>query len=299
MKLGMIGLGKMGSQLTARLIEAGHEVVATDHEQKNIASAAEAGAATVSNRDELVQKLGSPAIVWLMIPAQFVKQEIEALLKLLPRDSIIIDGGNSDFRDTKLHAETCQKAGVELVDVGTSGGVQGGQKGFSMMIGGDDAAFKTIEPAIKALAQPDGYHHFGPSGAGHYVKMIHNGIEYGLMQAYAEGYRLLKEGQDYPELDLAAAASTWQNGSIIASSLNEDARQALNKDHQLEGVDGYVHESGEARWTLETAKQQNIELPVIQAALDVRLASQEGQINFGTKLLAAMRNVFGGHELNK
>lgn len=300
MKLGFIGLGKMGSQMVQQLTQAGHEVVATDHNPEAIDQAATNGAVPAANRDELVKKIGENPVVWLMIPAKFVDDEIDALLKLLPRDSIIVDGGNSDFRDTKARNERCKQAGVKLVDVGTSGGVLGIKQGFSMMAGSDDeAAFRSIEPIVKVMAAENGYQYFGPSGAGHYVKMIHNGIEYGIMEAYAEGYLLLKEGKDYPGLDLGGIAKVWQHGSIIASELNGLTQQILEKNPELEGASGYVAESGEGRWTLEVGKAQGIKMPAIQAALDDRLASERGEVNFGTKLLAEMRNAFGGHPLNK
>ncbi len=299
MKVGFIGLGKMGSQMVTRLIEGGHEVVATDRNQETIQLAVEQGAVAAADRDELVGKLGSPAVVWLMIPSQAVSDELAALLPLLPAGSIVIDGGNSDFRETRTHAATCLAAGVHLMDVGTSGGVLGLKDGFSMMIGGDPDVFKTIEPLIKALAQPNGYRYFGSPGAGHYVKMIHNAIEYGMMESYAEGYRLLKDGTDYPELDLAAIADVWQHGSIIASMLNGLVADIFAENPTLEGIDGYVAQSGEAKWTLEAATKQQIDMPAVQASLDVRSASEQGNITFATKLLAAMRNAFGGHKLNK
>lgn len=299
MKLGIIGVGKMGSQIVKRVVEGGHSVVATDLSAENIELAVSAGAEAAENRIALVAKLEVPPVIWLMIPAAYVDDELDELINLLPKNSIIIDGGNSDFRLTRERAERCAAAGIEFVDVGTSGGVAGYEKGFSMMVGGSDAAYKAIEPIIKALAQDGGYAHFGPSGAGHYVKMVHNAVEYGIMQSYAEGYRLLHESTDYDAFDLAEIARVWQHGSIIASSLNEDAYQALKQNPAMDGIDGYVSESGEARWALEVAKVQGIELPAIQAAFDERLASQQGKTHFGTQMLAAMRNIFGGHQLNK
>jgi 6-phosphogluconate dehydrogenase len=298
MKVGVIGLGKMGAQVVTRLRRAGHEVVATDHHQENLTAAAAQGATSVATSAEVVQQLGTPAIVWLMIAAPAVDAELTQLITLLPKNSIIVDGGNSDYRLTRQRAERCEQAGIELVDIGTSGGVLGLEDGFSLMIGGSEQAFRTIEPAVQALAQPDGYRYLGPSGAGHYVKMVHNAIEYGVMEAYAEGYHLLREG-DYRELDLATIADVWQHGSIIASTLNHVASQVMHSNPRLQGVEGPVVESGEARWALEAAAAKNIPLPAIQAALDVRLASQKGAVSFATKLLAAMRNIFGGHALNQ
>lgn len=298
MKFGFIGLGKMGGQMVARLLKAGHQVVVLDHHQVNIDAAIKVGAESAASREQLVQKLASPAIVWLMIPASAVEDEVSALLKLLPKGSIIIDGGNSDFRITRKLAQSCSQAGIELLDVGTSGGILGASQGYSLMVGGEHRAFEVVEPIVKALAQGKGYHHFGPSGAGHYVKMVHNAVEYGVMEAYAEGYRLLEEGRDYPGLDLAKVAEVWQNGSIISSKLNGLVAEILKTNPGLQGVEGFVSESGEARWTLEAAKVQGVQLPAVESALEARLASHKGQVNFGTKLLAALRNAFGGHSLN-
>ncbi|GAC1390822.1 MAG: decarboxylating 6-phosphogluconate dehydrogenase [Candidatus Saccharimonadales bacterium] len=298
MKIGIVGLGKMGAQIAERLLNCDHHVEVFDIDQVAIEKAVRLGAHENKTREELLKNLDTPAIVWLMIPSQFVQEEIDKWLALLPPKSILIDGGNSDFRLTIQRAEQAAKKDIEFIDVGTSGGILGLQNGFSMMIGGNAKAVETIDPIIKALAQLNGYHHFGPAGSGHFVKMVHNGIEYGLMEAYAEGYRLLKEGP-FKDLNLAAAASVWQHGSIIGSSLNELTGQVLQENPELNEVSGYVAESGEARWTLDVAKEKEIDLPVIQAAFDVRVASQTGTVNFATKLLAAMRNRFGGHNLNK
>ena len=218
----------------------------------------------------------------------------------MPAGSIIIDGGNSDFRHTRELNQTVQAKGCQLIDVGTSGGIWGYQNGFSMMVGGDSVeAVTALEPALKILAAPEGaYHHFGPSGSGHFVKMTHNAIEYGMMESLAEGYRILKDCP-YKDIDLAAAGDVWQHHSVVTSWLNELARDALRENPNLDGIDGFVAETGEARWTLEVAKALGLDLPGIQAAFDVRLASQQGQTSFATKLLADIRNKFGGHELNK
>jgi 6-phosphogluconate dehydrogenase len=299
MKLGMIGLGKMGEQMVIRLIKAGHEVVVTDLDKGAIKRSVDFGAVAALDRADLVAKLGESAVVWVMIPAQFVTAEIQALVGYLPKGSIIIDGGNSDYRQTVLHAKTTASHSIELVDVGTSGGVLGLEKGFSMMVGGSDSAIKTITPVLDALAQVDGWAHFGSTGSGHFIKMVHNGIEYGIMEAYAEGYHVMEEMNDFGSLDLAKIAGVWQHGSIIASSLNEIVGSVLRENPTLEGIDGYVAESGEARWTIETAKTHDIEVPVIEASLAVRKASARGETTFATKLLAAMRHGFGGHKVNK
>lgn len=298
MKVGFIGLGKMGMQMTRRLQAAGFEVAATDPNADALEEAHAHGIIAVPTRDELVSLLPTPAVIWLMIPAGIVRAELEALVPLLAPESIIIDGGNSDFRNTQQNAAFCREYGVTLMDVGTSGGVHGLAHGFSMMVGGDEAAYPHVEPLIEALAQPHGYHYFGPSGAGHYIKMVHNAIEYGIMEAYAEGYRLLKESPDYPALDLAAVGGVWQHGSIIASNLNGMAAEVLQADPNFTQVDGVVAHSGEADWALEVGQKLQIPLPAVQAAVTTRLRSAEGDITYGTKLQAALRTSFGGHPLN-
>jgi 6-phosphogluconate dehydrogenase len=300
MKIAIVGLGRMGMQVARKLAEGGHDVIAHNRSRGPVDQAAVYGAEPAYTKKDVIKAFhGRPVVLWLMIPAEVVDNELSEWLPLLPAGSTIIDGGNSDFRLTKERAKKVQAAGSQLIDIGTSGGVWGYQNGFSMMAGGDQAAFKAIEPAVKTLAVPEGaYQYFGPSGAGHYVKMVHNAIEYGMMESLAEGYRILKEGS-YAGLDLAAAGRVWQHSSVVTSWLNELSRQALAENPQLEGVDGYVAESGEARWTLEVAKELNIPLPAIQTSFDVRLASQRGEVNFATKLLAAMRNKFGGHQVNK
>lgn len=296
MKIGFIGLGKMGAQMVGKLLTAGHEVIATDLNKQALDTAAQQGAVVVEDRTALVEQLDKPAIVWLMIPAQFVNAEITALLQILPAHSIIVDGGNSDFRETLKHGKLCEEKQVELVDVGTSGGILG-KDGFSMMVGGNKQAVETVQPLIEALAQPEGWHYFGQPASGHYIKMVHNAIEYGIMESYAEGYHMLKNGP-FQGLDLAAAGEVWRHGSIITSLLNDLTVQVLRDNPELDGIEGVVAQSGEALWTLEAAKQVAIPMPAVQAALDVRSASEQGTVHFGTKLLAAMRNKFGGHEIN-
>ncbi len=300
MKIGLIGLGKMGLQITTRLLNDGHEVVVMDLAAAAVESAVAQGATAAATREDLVKQLeGSETpVVWLMIPSGFVEAEIEAWSRLLPAGSIIVDGGNSDFRQTLKRAAAVQTSGLELVDVGTSGGILGIKDGFSMMVGGSDAAVATVTPVLVSLAQIDGWAHFGPTGTGHYIKMIHNGIEYAAMEAYAEGYRLLKDGSA-KDIDLARVAEVWQHGSIIASGLNGLVAEVLSANPDLTGVSGYVAENGEAGWTLEAAATEGIAMPALQVAVDVRAASQEGTVNFGTKLLAALRNAFGGHPVNK
>lgn len=299
MKIAVAGLGRMGGQIAQKLAEGGHEVVANNRSPAPIDEAVKYGAIGAYDKEAVIREFaGQPALVWLMIPAEVVDDELEVWLKLLPKKSLIIDGGNSDYRLTRQRAKKIESAGCKLLDIGTSGGVWGYRNGFSMMVGGGEVDFKKIEPFLKTLAAPNGgYAYFGPNGAGHFVKMVHNAIEYGMMQSLAEGYRLLKEGP-YKELDLAEAGAVWQKGSVVNSWLNELTRQALAENPNLADIDGIVAESGEARWALETAKETGLPMPAIQTAFDVRLKSQKGEVNFATKLLAAMRNKFGGHDIN-
>jgi 6-phosphogluconate dehydrogenase len=301
MTIAVQGLGRMGMQIVRKLCENGHTVVAHNRSQGPLDEAAGYGATIATTKQAVVEAFdGQPLAVWVMLPADIVDDQVDEWLTLAPAGSIIIDGGNSDYRQTKQLNEAVKAKNCSLIDVGTSGGVWGYQNGFSMMVGGDDqAAVESVTPALTTLAKPEGaFHHFGPSGSGHFVKMTHNAVEYGMMESLAEGYRVLKEGP-YQGLDLAAAGEVWQHHSVVTSWLNELCRDALRENPELEGIEGYVAESGEARWTLETARDLNLPLPSIQAAFDVRLASQKGEVNFATKLLSAMRNKFGGHQLNK
>jgi len=301
MKIAVQGLGRMGMQIARKLAEDGHTVIAHNRSPEPMEEAARHGAVKAAIKQDVLQAFGGEQVVlWIMLPADVVDAQVDEWLALLPKGSVIVDGGNSDFRLTQKLNDKLQSAGMRLVDVGTSGGVWGYQNGFSMMCGSDDTeAFKALEPALATLAKPEGaYRYFGPSGSGHYVKMVHNAIEYGMMESLAEGYRMLREGP-YEHLDLAAAGEVWQHHSVITSWLNSLCRDALQENPTLDGIEGYVAESGEARWTLELAKEKGISLPSIQTAFDVRLASQKGETSFATKLLAAMRNKFGGHNINQ
>jgi 6-phosphogluconate dehydrogenase len=301
MKIAIHGLGRMGSQISRKLSEAGHEVIAHNRSPEPIQVAVGYGATAAHTKEDVLKAFeGEQLVIWLMLPADIMDSTIDNWLKIAPKGSLLIDGGNSDFRLTKKRAELVATKGSTLLDIGTSGGVWGYQNGFSMMIGGDKASVDQIKPALDCLAAPEGaYQHFGPSGSGHYVKMVHNAVEYGMMESLAEGYQMLKEGAYKDQIDLAAAATVWQHHSVVTSWLNELCQSALAENPNLDGIDGFVAESGEARWTLEAAKDLGIPLPAIQTAFDVRLASQKGQVSFATKLLSAMRNKFGGHELNK
>ena len=301
MTIAIHGLGRMGMQIARKLAENGHVTIAHNRSIPPIQEAVTYGAIGANTKDDVLKAFGSEQVViWLMLPADVVDTHLDEWLTLIPAGSLIIDGGNSDYRLTAQRNKRVSAKGCLLVDCGTSGGVWGYQNGFSMMVGGDDAsAVTSLKPAFETLALPEGaYYHFGPSGSGHFVKMTHNAIEYGMMQSLAEGYRMLKEGP-YKTIDLAAAGNVWQHHSVVTSWLNELSQAALAENPELDGIDGFVAESGEARWTLETAEALNLPMPSIRAAFDVRVASQQGEVNFATKLLAAMRNKFGGHELNK
>ncbi len=297
MKLGFMGLGKMGQPMVGRLLEAGHEVVVRDMQPEAVQLAVSRGAVAATDVAAMLSQL-DPVIVWLMIPANLVDTQLDELLGQVGEGSIIIDGGNSNFQLTLKRAKKAAAKGVRFVDVGTSGGILGGEHGYCLMAGGDDDAVSTLQPLFEALAQPGGFLHVGPAGSGHFVKMVHNGIEYGAMQALAEGYHLMKEGQ-FKKLDLAAIGKLWQHGSINESLLNRLTAEALAENPEMEGISGYVATSGEGDWAAATARELGIPVPVLDAALAVRVASQSGKIHFGTKVLAAQRNQFGGHAINK
>ncbi len=301
MKIVIHGLGRMGMQIARKLAESGeHEVIVHNRSHEPIEQAVSYGATAAYTPEDVVAAIGEDtAVVWVMLPAEITDDIVKDWAARLPEGSVIINGGNSDFRRTKELNKIVSEAGKQLVDIGVSGGVWGYENGFPMMCGSDDsAAYEAVVPALDALAKPEGKHaRFGTSGAGHYVKMVHNAIEYGMMQSLGEGFRMLHDGP-YENMDLAEAADLWQHHSVITSWLTELSRDAFRENPELEGVSGYVAESGEARWTLDAAKDMGIELPAIRAAFDVRLKSQQGETNFATKVVAAQRNKFGGHNLN-
>lgn len=300
MKVLVAGLGRMGSQIARKLMADGHEVLVHNRTLAVMDPYIEQGAVGIKTKEEIMNHIqnGERIVVWLMVPSEVVDIEIDAWASVLPSDSILIDGGNSDYRLDSARSARASEASINLVDIGTSGGVWGEKRGFCMMVGGKREAYDYIEPLLKTLAAPAGaYEYFGGNGAGHYVKMVHNAIEYGMMQSIAEGYRMLREGP-IKDIPVGRAGEIWQHGSVVTSWLNELAAEAVQESPELEGVSGIVAESGETRWTLETAKDLGIDLPAIQASFDVRLASQQGQVDYSTKLLAAMRNKFGGHDIN-
>jgi 6-phosphogluconate dehydrogenase len=298
MKLGMIGLGKMGGNMTERLTRGGHEVVVFDRSPETVQRYVSLGSEGASDAASLVSKLQSPRIVWIMVPAgKPVDDTIAAVLPGLAGGDVIIDGGNSNFHDTIRRGEALREEGIEFVDSGTSGGIWGLENGYCLMIGASDAAFKLCEPIFKTLAPADGYAHMGPTGAGHYVKMIHNGVEYGMLQAYAEGYEILHASKDF-QLDLHRVASVWNRGSVVRSWINELAERAFEKDTGLDALKGFVADSGEGRWTVQEAIDLDVPAPVITLSLLMRLRSRQDD-SFSAKVIAALRNEFGGHAVQK
>jgi 6-phosphogluconate dehydrogenase len=296
MEIAMIGLGKMGANMTTRLLGKGHRVVAFDLKEEAVRAAEAGGATGARTLDEVVRKLAAPRAVWVMVPAgKPTDDTIAALAGRLSPGDIVIDGGNSNYKDTMRRAAELKVKRLNFVDVGTSGGVWGLSEGYSMMVGGEEEAVKRLAPILEALAPASdkGWGRVGPSGAGHFVKMIHNGIEYGLMQAYAEGFELMQRKAEFG-LDLARIAEIWRHGSVVRSWLLDLTADALAKNPGLEGIAAYVPDSGEGRWTAIEAIETGVSLPVITMALQNRFRSRE-EAPFGDKLLAAMRNQFGGH----
>jgi 6-phosphogluconate dehydrogenase len=294
MKLGMIGLGRMGGNMTERLMRDGHEVVVFDRSPDAIAKYVSLGSKAATDAEDIVRKLDAPRVVWIMVPAgKPVDDTIASLLPGLSKGDVIIDGGNSNFHDSMRRGAELREKGIEFVDSGTSGGVWGLENGYCLMIGASDEAFKRCEPIFKTLAPPDGYAHMGPTGSGHYVKMIHNGVEYGMLQAYAEGYEILHSSKDF-KLDLHKIAAVWNHGSVVRSWINELAEIAFNKDSDLADLKGFVADSGEGRWTVQEAIDLDVPAPVITLSLLMRLRSRQ-EDSFGGKVIAALRNEFGGH----
>ena len=332
MKLGMVGLGRMGANMAARLLQAGHEIVAFDRHPEKVQAVAGQGATGASSLAELVQKLAPPRALWLMVAAAGVDATLDVLAPLLTRDDVLIDGGNSYYRDDLRRAQRLAAAGIHYLDVGTSGGVWGKERGYCQMIGGDVEAVKRLDPIFAVLAPSvdaaprtpgrsgppspaeHGYLHCGPSGAGHFVKMVHNGIEYGLMAAYAEGLNILhhanagkeKRAADAetaplrnPELyqydfDLRDIAEVWRRGSVIASWLLDLTADALARNPELGNFTGRVSDSGEGRWTLQAAIDESVPAPILSAAIGERFASR-GESRFADQVISAMRLGFGGH----
>jgi 6-phosphogluconate dehydrogenase len=298
MRLAMIGLGKMGGNMSERLMKGGHEVVVFDRSPDTIAKYVSQGATSASSAHDVTSKLTSPRVIWIMVPAgKPVDDTITTLMPGLAKGDVIIDGGNSNYRETIRRAKMLGQEGIEFVDSGTSGGIWGLANGYCLMIGASERAFKICEPIFRTLAPKDGYAHVGPTGAGHYVKMIHNGIEYGMLQAYAEGYEILHASKNF-KLDLHQIAAVWNRGSVVRSWLNELAEEALSKDAELSNLKGYVEDSGEGRWTVQEAIDLDVPAPVITLSLLTRLRSRQPD-SFSAKVIAALRNEFGGHAVKK
>ncbi|MGN6391331.1 MAG: phosphogluconate dehydrogenase (NAD(+)-dependent, decarboxylating) [Gemmatimonadales bacterium] len=294
MQLAMIGLGRMGGNMVQRLLQGGHQVVVFDRSADAVKAHVGMGATAASDLADLCARLTPPRVIWVMVPAgQPVESTIDTLLPGLARGDIVIDGGNSNFKDSMRRAARLKAQGLHFIDAGTSGGIWGLTVGYCLMIGASDEAFARCEPIFRTLAPPDGYAHVGPPGAGHYVKMIHNGIEYGMLQAYAEGYEILHASKDF-HLDLEQIAAVWNRGSVVRSWLNELAERAFAKDVELSALKGYVEDSGEGRWTVQEAIDLDVPAPIITLSLLARFRSRQAD-SFGAKVIAALRNEFGGH----
>jgi 6-phosphogluconate dehydrogenase len=300
MQLGMIGLGKMGANMTRRLLSGGHDLMVFDRNLEAVAAATASGAEGTESPEDLAGKLTAPRAVWVMVPSgEPTEQTIAHLAEVLERGDTIIDGGNSNYKDTVRRAAWLAERGLHAVDVGTSGGIWGIEEGYSMTVGGDAEAVSRLGPIFETLAPAadKGWGHVGPSGSGHFVKMVHNGVEYGLMEAYAEGFNLMHHKEEFG-LDISQIAEIWRHGSVVRSWLLNLAARALADDADLDGVAPYVQDSGEGRWTVAEAIELGVATPVITSALEQRFASREAE-NFGNKLLNALRNQFGGHELQR
>ena len=293
MQLGLIGLGRMGSGMTLRLLQGGHQVMVYDRVPAAGAALAGKGATVTGSLEDLGQKLKAPRMLWLMIPAgPPVDDTIQRLSGTLSPGDIIIDGGNSNYKDSIRRAEELRSQQLEFLDVGVSGGIWGLKVGFNLMAGGNEAVFKQAEPIFQTLAPADGYAYVGASGAGHYAKMVHNGIEYSMLQSYAEGFEILKAAPF--GFDLAQLARLWNHGSVIRSWLLELAQNAFERDPELSRIRGYVEDSGEGRWTLEEAIDHAVPAPALAMSLFMRYRSRQDD-SFSAKVLAALRNEFGGH----
>ncbi|HEX9659564.1 MAG TPA: decarboxylating 6-phosphogluconate dehydrogenase [Rhodothermales bacterium] len=300
MDIGMVGLGKMGANMVTRLLRDDHRVVAFDLSEITVREAVDGGAVGAHSLNELVDQLESSRVIWVMVPAgRPTEQTVTSLSELLSPGDVVVDGGNSNYKDSMRRASMLKDRGLHFIDVGTSGGVWGLAEGYSMMVGGDEEAVALLRPALETLAPAGdrGWGHVGPSGAGHFVKMVHNGIEYGLMQAYAEGFDLLNHKREF-DLDLHQIAEIWRHGSVVRSWLLDLTANALSENPTLDGIAPFVSDSGEGRWTVFEAIDLDVPAPVITLALLARLQSREDD-SFTFKVLSAMRNQFGGHAVKK
>lgn len=298
MKIGFVGLGKMGGGMVGRLLSGGHEVVAFDPIKEAMKQAENKGAVPTSSFEELVDQLDAPRAIWIMVPSgKPTGETITSLSHLLGERDILIDGGNSFYKDSMKRAQGLKEKGISFLDVGTSGGIWGPKIGYCLMIGGEEDVFKKIEPIFKALAPEKGYAYVGTAGAGHFVKMVHNGIEYALLQGYAEGFEIMHTKSAF-NLDLAKIAYLWNQGSVIRSWLLELAESALKKDPHLKSIRDYIEDSGEGRWTVAGAIEENVPAPVITLSLLERFRSRQEE-SFSAKVIAALRDEFGGHGVKK
>ncbi len=300
MELGMIGLGKMGSNMAQRLQARGHQLVVYDPVEETVQAMIDRGAVGATSVADLAGKLARPRAVWLMVPSgESTENTTNTLADELSPDDIIIDGGNSNYKDIRRRAAALAEKGLIFLDVGTSGGIWGLKEGYCLMVGGSIEAFRRMEPIFQTLApsSQQGYGHMGPSGAGHFVKMVHNGIEYGLMQAYAEGFELMQAKREF-DLNLPQIADIWRYGSVVRSWLLDLVAAALQEDPKLESIEAYVEDSGEGRWTVQESIELAVPVPVIAQSLQARFRSRQDQ-PFGGRLLAALRKQFGGHSVRK
>lgn len=298
MKIGFVGLGKMGMNMVQRLLNDGHEIVAYARTAETVNMAKAKGAAGATSLKDLIEKLEKPRIVWLMVPAgKATEDTLNSVAELLEAGDIIIDGGNSFYKDSIRRAEVLKARRISYLDIGTSGGIWGLKLGYCMMIGGDKDVFNKVEPLLKTLAPENGYAHVGPHGTGHFVKMVHNGIEYAMLQAYAEGFEIMNAKKEF-DLDLHKIAGLWNQGSVVRSWLLELAENAFKKDPGLESIRGYVEDSGEGRWTVAEAMELDVPAPAITISLLERFRSRQEE-SFSAKTIAALRNEFGGHGVRK
>jgi 6-phosphogluconate dehydrogenase len=295
MQLGMVGLGRMGANMTKRLLERGHEVVVYDRNPEAVAASVAEGAVGADSLEDLASKLTAPRAVWVMVPSgPPTASTITALGGVLSAGDTVVDGGNSPWKDAPRQAEELGANGIRFVDAGVSGGVWGLKVGYCLMVGGEPDAVQPLEPIFTALAPEDGYAHVGPIGAGHFVKMVHNGIEYGMLQAYAEGFALMDSATEL-DLDLHQIAAVWQHGSVVRSWLLDLAELALADKEGFASIKGYVEDSGEGRWTVTEAIDRGVALPVITASLFARFSSRQPN-SYSARIIAALRNQFGGHQ---
>lgn len=298
MTIGFIGLGKMGSSMVERLLKAGHKVVGFDLNGEKRKRVKEKGTEIVSSLNDLVMALKPPHIIWIMVPAGNPTEEtITSLASILSKGDILLDGGNSFYKDTIRRYNELSQKDISLLDVGTSGGIWGLEMGYCLMVGGEKPIFDEVEPIFKALALPEGYAYVGKSGAGHFVKMVHNGIEYALLQAYGEGFEIMEAKKEF-KLNLEKIANLWNHGSVIRSWLLELAEDVFKKDRHLSSIQGFVEDSGEGRWTVAEAMGEDVPAPIITLSLFERFRSRQKE-SFSAKVIAALRNEFGGHGVKK